>query len=174
LVRTFLLPLILFKFCIVFKLVAIQIEPFNEHNGLSYLITSINGRRLDKPVKRTRSPVMPMGFDDGVIRRAAKVPDNAKYCCWLNGSDVIEKDAIDAEPNEAIMLLIGGLAFLEKDMRSDNYRAIQINRFQPSESENESEHESGSPRIQITKLSHWLNEYTQTLLDQGRFAVGFN
>jgi hypothetical protein len=163
LVRSSLLNSILFKSRIDFEPVDIEIELFDKGNRSLYSITSINGRKLKTPVQRTRTPIVPIKFDGGAICDAVKIPNGASHQCWLNGSDILESDATDAEPNEAVMLLCGGLAYLDNS-QSDNYHVIQINRFQPTE----------SGRLQVTKSFEWQSEYTHILFDQDRFAVGFN
>src|SRR5690348_614594 len=75
----------------------------------------------------------------------------------------LENETTGAEANEAAMLLNGALAYLGHH-QSDNYRVIQINRFQLTE----------SGRLQFTGPTKWRSEYTQTLLDQDRFVVRFN
>jgi hypothetical protein len=163
LVRNFLLTHILFKFRTDFEIVDIQIKLFDEGNRFLYSITSINGQKLKRPVQRTRSPIAPIKFDGAAIFDAAKIPNGATHYCWLNGSNIIETDAIDAEPNEATMLLFGGLVYLDGDS-TDNCQVVQINRFQPID----------SGRFHLTGPVKWKSEYTQTLVNQDRFTVGFN
>lgn len=151
------------NFCIDFKPVNVRIEFPKEGNELLYSITSINGHQLEKPVQRTRGPIGSIEFVSYNEREAVKIPDDATHYCWLNGSNTVESAAIDAEANEAGMLLLGGLIYLNLD-QSGNYHVIQINRF----------HSIDSGRVQLTGPIKWQSEYTQTLLDQNRFAVGLD
>jgi hypothetical protein len=153
----------IFNFRIDFSPVKVQIELFEEGNRLLYSITSINDRQLDRPVQRTRSSIGPIKYISHNERDAVKIPIGATHYCWLNGSDIVESVASNAEANEATMLLFGGLAYLAHD-QSDNYHVIEIKRFQPTD----------SGRLQLNGPTKWRSEYTQALLDQDRFAVGFN
>jgi hypothetical protein len=164
LVRAFLLRHVLFKFYTDFKPVDINIKFFQEGERHLYSIESIKGRQLARPVQRTRSPIapVPMDFRNGYIQEVANIPSDASHYCWLNGTDYLEHETIDADPNEAIMLLNGGLVYLDSD-DLDSCRIIQILRFDSTE----------NGRFRITKSTQWRSEYTQTLLDQDRFAVEF-
>jgi hypothetical protein len=114
-------------------------------------------------VKNTHSPIAPIKLTGGAAHDAAKIPENATHYCWLNGLDIRESNATDAAANEAVMLLLGALAYLNVD-ESGNYCVIQINRFHPSD----------NGRLQFIGPTKWKNEYTQSLFDQDRFAVGLN
>jgi hypothetical protein len=154
----------LFEFRTDFEPVNIQIQLFVEDNRYLYSITSINGEPLGTPVQRTRCPIAPITLPEGYARDVAKIPDGAKYSCWLNGSPFNENDPNNAEPNEAAMLLLGGLAYLDGNDESGNSHVIQINRFK----------HFGTGRLQFSGSKTWSSEYTQTLIDQNRFAVGIN
>lgn len=163
LVRAFLLSHILFKFCTDFKPVDINIKLLKEGERHLYSIETIKGRPLERPIQRTRSPIVlvPIVFKRESIEDVVNIPSDASHYCWLNGSDFLEHEAIDADPNEAAMLLNGGLVYLDSN-DLDSCRIIQILRFDPTE----------NGRFRITKLTQWRDEYTQTLRNQDRFAVG--
>ncbi len=163
LVRHFPVLHTIFNFRIDFIPVDIQIEFSREANRSLYLITSINGHQLERPVERTHCPIELTNFASYNECDAVKIPSDATHYCWLNGSNIVESAAINAEANEAAMLILGGLAYLKLD-QSGNYRVIQINRFQPTD----------SGLVQLSGPIKWKSEYTQALVDQNRFAVGFN
>ncbi len=152
-----------FEFRTDFQSVDIQIQFSEEGKRHLYSITSINGRQLRRPVQNTHSPIAPIKLTGGAAHDAAKIPENATHYCWLNGSGISGGDATYAAANEALMLLLGALAYLDVD-ESGNYSVIQINRF----------HRSDNGRLQFIEPTKWQNEYTQSLFDQDRFAVGFN
>ena len=162
-VRNFFFPQIVCKFRTDFQPVDIQIKFSDKNNQLVYSITSINGRQLQKPVQNTHSPIAPIKLTGGAAHDVAKIPDDATHYCWLNGPDLTKGDATYAAASEVVMLLLGGLAYLDLD-ESGNYRVIRINRF----------HRCDNGRLQFIGPTKWDNEYTQSLINQDRFAVGFN
>jgi hypothetical protein len=113
-----------FEFRTDFQSVDIQIQFSKEGKRLLYSITSINGRQLQRPVQSTHSPIAPIKLSGGAAHDAAKIPENATHYCWLNGADISESDATDVAANEAVMLLLGALAYLDVD-ESGNYCVIQ-------------------------------------------------
>lgn len=151
-----------FEFRVDFESVDIKIALFEQGNGHLYSITSINGRQLETPIQRTRSPIVAINLVGEAIKDAVKLPPGATHQCWLNGSDIIEEGATDTEPNEVVMLLMGGLAYLNSD-QLDNRHIIQINRF----------HFTENGRFKVTKSAQWRSEFIQSLLDQDRFTVRF-
>jgi len=163
LVRSFSFFCINFEFRTEFESVDIQIQFSKEGKRLLYSITSINGRQLQRSLKNTHSPIAPIKLTGGAAHDAAKIPENATHYCWLNGADISKSDATDVAANEAVMLLLGALAYLDVD-ESGNFCVIQVNRFHPSD----------YGRLQFIGPTKWQTEYTQSLFDQDRFAVGFN
>lgn len=111
-----------------------EIELFERDNQHCYRIISIDGQQLNVPIERARSPIvlLPESFGRGSMKDAANIPSDAKGYCWLNGSNIIENINIDIQSNEVLMLLMGGLAYLDFD-QSNNWQVKQINRFQPTE-----------------------------------------
>ena len=111
-----------------------------------------------------RSPIVPLNFPGRAVRDAARIPDDAGYCCWLNGVNINQCNAAkSAEANEVAMLLLGGLAYFNRD-ESGNYKLIQINRFRRID----------TGRLMYKQPKRWESKYTQMLVNQDRFAVRFN
>ncbi len=143
----------------------IEIQWFNEGQRSLYVITSINDHKCGTELLQgTRSPIVPINFPGRAVRDAARIPDDATDCCWLNTLNIKHSDvAKTAKTNEVAMLILGGLAYFKRD-ELGNYKLIQINRFRRID----------TGCLKYNEPKRWNGEYTQMLLDQDRFMVRFN